>query len=65
MVFLLSLKECCLRTYRAAKKSKSSLITDVDIIILKLFFVFFSVIVTYIMHVSDYFTTVRNQDFQI
>ena len=64
-VFLLSLREYYLRRYRAAKKSYTSLISYVGIIISKYFLLVFSVIVIYRMQVSDYFSVLRNQDFQI
>lgn len=64
-VFLQSLREYYLRRYRAAKKSYTSLISDIGIIISKYFLLVFSVIVIYRMQVSDYFSVLRNQDFQI
>lgn len=64
-VFLLSLREYYLRRYRAAKKSYTPLISDVGIIISKYFLLVFSVIVIYRMQVSDYFSVLGNQDFQI
>jgi len=64
-VFLQSLREYYLRRYRAAKKSYTSLISDIGIIISKYFLLVFSVIVIYRMQVSDYFSVLRNKDFQI
>ena len=64
-VFLQSLREYYLRRYRAAKKSYTSLISYVGIIISKYFLLVFSVIVIYRMQVSDYFSVLRNQDFRI
>ena len=64
-VFLQSLREYYLRRYRAAKKSYTSLISDIGIIISKYFLLVFSVIIIYRMQVSDYFSVLRNQDFQI
>ena len=64
-VFLQSLREYYLRRYRAAKKSYTSLISDIGIIISKYFLLVFSVIVIYRMQVSDYFSVLRNQDFRI
>ena len=64
-VFLQSLREYYLRRYRAAKKSYTSLISGIGIIISKYFLLVFSVIVIYRMQVSDYFSVLRNKDFQI
>ena len=64
-VFLQSLREYYLRRYRASKKSYTSLISDIGIIISKYLLLVFSVIVIYRMQVSDYFSVLRNQDFQI
>ena len=64
-VFLQSLREYYLRRYRAAKKSYTSLISDIGIIISKYFLLVFSVIVIYRMQVSYYFSVLRNKDFQI